>query len=151
MDNQAAHYHEELKLILKKSKVIPIYLPLHCLNLMQPLSVSVLGPTKEHYKQCISTYFGDTSAEVVPRDKLIEFWCESGNQGMSKDNILSGFEKSGLWPINKDVVLDHPALANKKVFDIDVQSLLYDQLHMDEEVIEEFDLDEDDGMTSEDL
>ncbi|KAG5416981.1 hypothetical protein I9W82_004612 [Candida metapsilosis] len=151
MDNQATHYHEELKSILKESKVIPIYLPLHCSQLMQPLSVSVLKSTKKHYRECISTYFSDTSAEVVPRDKFIEFWCKSRNQGMSKDNILSGFEKSGLWPINKDVILNHPALANKKVLDIGVQSLSYDQLHMDEEVIEEFDLDEDDGMTSEDL
>lgn len=85
---------------------------------------------------------------------LWNFGVSHENQRMGKDNILNGFEKSGLWSINRDVILDHPALANKKVSDIDLQPLhhiLHDQLHMKEEDIEEFDLDEEDGMTREDL
>lgn len=129
MDNHATHYSEELKLVLKDARVIPIYLPPHCLHLMQPLDVGVFKPVKDHYRKLVARYFDRHATHVVPKDKFIEFWIGSRNLRMTKENISSGFRKSGLWPIDKQMVLENPELTKKNAIVSDENAPLYDSLN----------------------
>ncbi|KAI5953748.1 hypothetical protein KGF57_003957 [Candida theae] len=115
MDNHATHYNEELKSLLLKARVIPIYLPAHCSHLMQPLDVAVFKPVKQYYRELLARYFRLQQRHVVEKSKFIEFWNGSRNQGMTEKNISSGFEKSGLWPINKQMVLENPELTKQNL------------------------------------
>ena len=129
MDNHAALYDEELKQFLKEARVIPIYLPTNCLYFMQPLDVGVFKSAKDHYRQLVGNYCKIANAQVVPKDKFIQFWTSSREQAMTKETILNAFEKAGLWPIDKQRVFEIPQRTNKAPVAFNKETLQYDFLN----------------------
>ncbi|KAG5422070.1 hypothetical protein I9W82_001163 [Candida metapsilosis] len=129
MDNHAALYDEELKQSLEEARVIPIYLPTNCSYFMQPLDVGVFKSSKDHYRDLVGNYCETANAQVVPKDKFIQFWTSSREQAMTKETILNAFEKAGLWPIDKQRVFEIPQRTNKAPVAFNKETLQYDFLN----------------------
>lgn len=84
------------------SKVHICFLPPGCSSLIQPLNISVFKLVKEEYRELVEHYLrNDTGTDIVPNGKFVEFWGIARDKQMNEEHIRTGFEKTGLYRIDK--------------------------------------------------
>lgn len=104
-----AHMTARVIGILANSRIAVMVLPAHTSDRLQPLDVSVFGPFKHRTNQAVNDRL--RSFVVASRSGLrfssLDIWrcIQSGYRlSFSKENIESGFKKSGIWPLDFTVV-----------------------------------------------
>lgn len=104
-DAYRSHMHFQALKVLDEGGVIAFALPAHTSGTMQPLDVSVFAPWKSHIDKVLSsmcTPGTDNVFDVFDFCKIMKAaYCDA----FTKENIQSGFQKTGLWPVNAAVVL----------------------------------------------
>lgn len=95
---------------LKKAidyKILVVCYPPHSTHRLQPLDVSVFRPLASYYSTAIDDYartsFG--FSRVTKQTFWSLFW-PAWQKGVRKETILSGFKKTGIWPLDPAIVLD---------------------------------------------
>lgn len=87
---------------------IVIYcLPPHSTHVMQPLDVACFGPLSRTYRTALQDFIYDNPGKAFGKQEFWECLCTARDQALSKDNILGGFEVSGIWPLRPEELLDH--------------------------------------------
>ncbi|KFA80739.1 hypothetical protein S40288_10232, partial [Stachybotrys chartarum IBT 40288] len=86
--------------------------PPHCTHLMQPLDVSVFQPLKAQHQRVIREHLREGHIAFRRLDFLKKF-TRIFTAGFKRKNIISGFQKTGLWPPSSHPVLKR--LAEKKL------------------------------------
>jgi len=70
----------------------------HSTHLMQPLDVACFGPLSKAYRTALQDFIYENPGRSFGKKKFWECLCIARDKALSKDNILSGFEDSGIWP-----------------------------------------------------
>jgi hypothetical protein len=103
-DGFGAHLTKQFIDYCDKHNIIPFSLPSHTSHLLQPLDVTVFQPFKHWHKKTV---------EVAVRTGCIDFnkveflheIQSIRSRTFKKGMILSAWEKSGLFPLNPEIVL----------------------------------------------
>ena len=83
-----------------RDKDILLYaFPPHTSHITQPLDIGIFSPLKGNWKAAVQNFIDKTKCAVT---KLTFGWVfmEAWKKTMAMGKIVSGFRKSGTWPIN---------------------------------------------------
>ena len=88
-----------------------VFLPPNSTHMLQPLDVAYFGPLKRIWRRVLTNwkYGPGRNLPTIPKNKLTSLltlaMAELNEGDRGKRNLVSGFEKCGLYPVNRDVVL----------------------------------------------
>jgi hypothetical protein len=87
-------------------RIIVLILPPHSTHRLQPLDVSLFQPLATTYSYKINKILHE-SGGIISLSKRMFWSCfkASWNKSFTESNILSAFEKIGLWPYNPTKVI----------------------------------------------
>lgn len=89
-----------------KRHIILFVLPRHTSHLTQPLDVGVFGPMKEMYNKECQLYMQKNPGIPITKYQIAEETSRPYMRAMSPENLTSAFGKTGINPINKDMIAD---------------------------------------------
>ena len=106
MDNHQSHCTGKFMTTCLKNKVAVIYLPAHSSHALQPLDVSCFSPVKTKYTSLLQRLSRYQLTDKVRCHNFIENYKIAREVGLSTRNIKTGFKTAGLWPINRQKILE---------------------------------------------
>lgn len=110
-DNLASHISETVLKACAEFNIRFICLPPNSTNLTQPLDVAVFRPVKVEWRKILRQWRDTESGSRVsgiPKDRfpsLLKKLTEAISPNV-KQNLLSGFRKCSIYPLNKQELLD---------------------------------------------
>ena len=114
-DGHGSHVSIDLIELARANDVHLLCLPSHTTHILQPLDVGVFKSFKSHFSKACSRYLANNPGRVITNDKLAYLVAEAWPHSFTAVNIMAGFKKSGIYPINPGEVTDRQ-LAPSKVF-----------------------------------
>lgn len=108
-DALRAHMTSTVVEKLYKEKVAVVALPAHTSDRMQPLDVSVFGPMKQYTVKHLSQRSLEMERQIPGEYKLtgielLDAILHGYEKSITIANITSGFQKSGIWPLNAELL-----------------------------------------------
>jgi hypothetical protein len=91
------------------SKILLLLIPPHSSHITQPLDLSVNGEFKTKLRERIKQIPNETAA--IRRNRLMQITARVLSRVHNKDCILTGWERSGLWPYNPEVAYKSTAVV----------------------------------------
>lgn len=131
-DNLASHISIHVLTLCEQNNIKFLCLPPNTTHLTQPLDVAFFRPLKQKWREILSNYKSTTTNKTVAKcdfPRLLKNLMESLREN-GKTNLMSGFRKSGIHPINRNEVLnripskDSVALENDDPLNTSVIDLL---------------------------
>lgn len=107
VDGHSSHKYVEVLKLAKENGVFLLCLPPHCTHRLQPLDVSFYGPMKTYYYQEVSRWLKTHPGRIVTQYQISELFANAYGKAACVANAKSGFSKTGLWPINPNVIEDY--------------------------------------------
>ena len=115
MDGHVSHMSIDLIKLARSNGVHILCLPSHTTHVLQPLDVGVFKSFKSHFSKACSKYLAANPGRVTTSNKLASLVAEAWPQSHTPLNVMSGFKKSGIFPLNPSEVTDRQ-LATSKLF-----------------------------------
>lgn len=128
-DNLSSHINVEVVELCQKHDIRLVFLPPNSTHLTQPLDVAYFGPLKREWKKILLDYKfknpGQTTLNKKHFPKLLTQLLENMKH-REKNNILSGFRATGIWPLNpRNVFKRIPEIFDATDYTIDTALLEY--------------------------
>jgi len=114
MDGHATHVSVGLIDWAKQHHIILFILPSHTFHILQPLDVSCYGPLQKMYNHECHKRIRQSSS-VITRYNICEIACGVYQKALSSENLVSGFRKTGIFPLNSTVI-DATVLMPAEIF-----------------------------------
>lgn len=114
-DGHSSHMSIEAIEYSKVNGIFILCLPSHTSHILQPLDIGVFKSFKTYFSKAGARYMADHPGCVITTDKLASLVADAWPHALTQLNIMSGFQKSGLFPFNPSVV-DDRCTAPAKVF-----------------------------------
>ena len=106
LDGHSSHYCPEVIRMASEEKIVVFALPPHTTHLMQPLDKSAFASLKTSWKQVCHQFFVKNPGRVITRYDFCSLLSEAWYQAMTIRNITAGFRVSGIYPFNREIVLE---------------------------------------------
>lgn len=90
----------------RENGVILLCFPPHCTHRLQPLDVSFMKPLSVYYDQEVSTWLRSNPGRVVSMYQISKLYGNAFIRAATMATALSGFKKTGTWPVNPAVFHD---------------------------------------------
>jgi len=81
-----------------------ITLPAHTSHRLQPLDVSIFSPFKNYFKKQRSAWMASHPQIEIGREELATLARKAFKQALTPANIISGFRRTGIRPLNRSVL-----------------------------------------------
>lgn len=107
-DGYRSHMGIEVLETLEKGGVIAYALPSHTSGSTQPLDVGLFGPFKHHLNKEICATSTTVTASELDKFDFLKLMREAYEASFTRANIISAFEKAGLWPVDPHRLLRTP-------------------------------------------
>ena len=105
-DGHASHTSIEVLELARANGVHILCFPAHSTHVLQPLDVGVFKSFKTHFSKACTRYMSEHPGRVVTADKLASLVAEAWPSSFTNVNIMSGFKKTGIYPLNPGEVSD---------------------------------------------
>ena len=112
-DGHASHISIELIELAHANNIHLLCLPAHSTHILQLLDVGVFKSFNSDVSKACSKYLSKHPARVVTNDKLALLVAEAWPSSFTAVNIMSGFKKSGVYPLNPGEVADRQLAPSK--------------------------------------
>lgn len=109
-DNLSSHISLEVLRLCEENSIKFIALPPNATHLLQPLDVAFFRPLKSHWREVLTNWKKTPSGSrcsTIPKDefpRLLKQLLTAMEWG-TRQNLRSGFRKTGIVPLNKQQVL----------------------------------------------
>lgn len=110
-DNLSSHISLKVLQLCEQYNIKFVCLPPNTTHITQPLDVAFFGPMKKLWRSILSKWKESKSGAkypTIPKDlfpKLLKELVIKLEENKSQ-NLISGFKKCGIYPINKQILLD---------------------------------------------
>lgn len=108
LDGHGSHTTDEFITTCFLNNVHLLFLPAHTSHVLQPLDLGCFSSLKAKYRTLVSEFIRRTDGCQLGKRNFLEFYTEARKVGLRKDNILSGWRSTGLWPENRRKPLSSP-------------------------------------------
>jgi 4-hydroxybenzoate polyprenyltransferase len=108
LDEHSSHIDDVFMTTAIENKVWIEYLPSHTSHKTQPLDRSVFRAVKSYFRQKAQLLAPYNASAPVYKQWFLDCYVEASAEGMSLRNMISGFRKTGIWPLNPAMVLEDP-------------------------------------------
>jgi hypothetical protein len=96
-DGHGSHIRGDFIAYCMENNIDLLIMPPHCSHILQPLDVGVFAAFKRYHT--VETHaISRLSSQRIPRSEWIELLSRARTKAMSRENILSGWRGTGLWP-----------------------------------------------------
>lgn len=112
MDNHSSHISIEAINIAKTNGVTIVTLPPHCSNKLQPLDITCFAPFKKFYASAIDTWMKTNPGKTFSIYEVAGCVRFAHQKALTPENITKGFERSGIFPFNREVFSEEDFLCN---------------------------------------
>uniref|UniRef100_A0A1X7TFC6 DDE-1 domain-containing protein n=1 Tax=Amphimedon queenslandica TaxID=400682 RepID=A0A1X7TFC6_AMPQE len=112
-DGHGSHVSIELIELARANDIHLLCLPSHTSHLLQPLDVGVFKSFKSNFNKACSNYMSQNPGRVVTVDVIASLVGEAYPASFTPMNIMKGFKKTGVWPINPGEVTDRQIAPSK--------------------------------------
>ena len=99
--------------------IILYCLPSHTTHALQPLDVVLFSPLKQAWAKAVSSEEHD--GRKVTKENFLEIYGNAHLQSFTSTNIIASFHKTGIWPLNPDVITAE-MMATSTTDSIDVEA-----------------------------
>lgn len=106
LDNHESHISVPVLDFCKQSGIVLMTFPPHCSHKLQPLDLTVYGPLKTYYNTAVTDWMVSNPAKTVTIYEIPKLAAKAIPLAFKLQNIQSGFEKSGIWPLNSNIFSD---------------------------------------------
>ena len=114
-DGHTSHTSIELIELARDNNIHLLCLPPHTTHVLQPLDVGVFKSFKANFSKACMKYLAKYPGRVVTVDKLASLVAEAWPLSLTTVNVLSGFKKCGIFPLNPGEVTDRQLAPSKAV------------------------------------
>jgi len=114
-DGHSSHISIEVIEKARKSDIHLLCLPSHGTHLLQPLDVSVMSSLKLHFSKACKQFLSENPGCVITEYDISRLLGKAWPQALCPSNVMSGFCKTGIYPLNPGRISDYE-LAPSKVF-----------------------------------
>ncbi|KAJ8939993.1 hypothetical protein NQ314_010933 [Rhamnusium bicolor] len=104
LDNHQSHVNLD---VIKSAKENGVHL-----FTFPPLDVGVYGPFKAYYNSAAAAWMTSNLVKTISWYRIPELVMSAFDKAMTRNNILSAFEKSGIHRFNSDVFSEHNFLTS---------------------------------------
>lgn len=94
LDNHQSHVNLDIIQLAKENGVHLLTFPPHFSHRLQPLDVGVYGPFKNYYNTAAAVWMTSNPGKTISIYTVPELVKTAFNRSMTRNNILSAFEKS---------------------------------------------------------
>ena len=84
------------------NKIIIICLPSHTTHALQPCDVGAFGPLAQSWKRVVT--LASQSLIAIKKDNLLFHYHTACIEALKPTTIQSAFRKTGIWPVNREVI-----------------------------------------------
>ena len=105
MDGHKSHYNPETIRLAATAEIILFTLPPNTTHLSQPLDRSCFGPLKTAWRQACHRFMSCNPGMVVTKHSFSPLFHEAWSNAMTRDNIMSAFRVTGIYPFDPSAVL----------------------------------------------
>lgn len=116
MDSHASHVSPNVLAYAQSNKIILFTMPAHTSHILQPLDVGVFRPLKAAWRAELQKYKTQHPSSVPTRFDFHKFLTPAYERSFTSSNIRAGFEKTGIYPLNKTAVCPE-AIAPSRLTD----------------------------------
>ena len=106
MDGHGSHISIELIELARANGIHLLCLPSHTSHLLQPLDVGVFKSFKSYFNKACTQYMKEYPGRVITADILASMVAKAFSNSLTPVNIMGGFKRSGVWPINPGEATD---------------------------------------------
>lgn len=106
LDGYGSHHTFEFVTYAEQNDIILFGLPPHLTHLLQPLDVVVFQPLKHWHSQAIDLLVRD-GVEQITKVEFLQIIQDVRKKAFKESTIRSAFEKTGIWPFNPAIIIDH--------------------------------------------
>lgn len=106
LDNHESHCSLEAILLARNHGIVMVTFPPHCTHRLQPLDVAVLGPFKSRYAVAQNDWLVSNAGRTITIHDITGIANTAYKTSFTIKNILSGFEKPGIWPFSRNAFGD---------------------------------------------
>ena len=119
LDGHITHVKSIAAVELARSNgVVMIRLPPHCTHRMQPMDVTVMGPLQTGFAKKCAEWMRSHPGDQITIYYVAELFGKSYEEVTKTNNLSSGFEKCGLWPVKTDVFDGQFTTAHQQSFTV---------------------------------
>ncbi|KAK9681274.1 DDE superfamily endonuclease [Popillia japonica] len=111
-DNHESHLTIETLNLAKDNGVTIVTLPPHCSNKLQPLDVSVFYSFRSHYNAQVDSWLLHNPGTPMTIYEVASCVGVAHERAMTPANIISVFEKTGIYPFDRNVFSDDDFLIS---------------------------------------
>ncbi|XP_065574916.1 tigger transposable element-derived protein 1-like [Artemia franciscana] len=111
MDNHDSHVSLSVVNLCRENGIDVLTLPPHCSHKLQPLDVAVYGPFKRYYNEAANSWMISNPNRRITIYEIGIFVGIAFPRAFVMENVLSGFQKTGIYPFNRNVFQDHDFLS----------------------------------------
>ena len=115
LDGCSSHISSELALLGKQNDIDILLFPANLTHIMQPLDLTVFGPLKLYLQQEIKSRGFEVHNSTIKRYEICALIAPGYAKAVSPANIISGFKKAGIFPLDSSVILSNPSLLASSI------------------------------------
>ena len=112
MDSHASHISPEVIAMASANNIIIITFPSHTSHLLQPLDVAVYRPLKLAWQKYLRQFQEGNPLRRPGRFDFHGMFNPAFLESFSRQNLISGFSKAGIFPLNRMAVPDVALTTN---------------------------------------
>lgn len=113
LDNHETHLSLNALNLAKKNGIIILTFPPHTSHKLQPLDRTVFSPFKKYYNKACKEWMLSNPGKPISIYDVAELVGKAYSQAFTPRNISSGFEVSGIWPLNSNIFKEDEFLPSE--------------------------------------
>lgn len=103
LDNHQSHMRYKAIAMAKEAGVVMLTFPPHTTHRLQPLDVSVYGPYQTYYNAACNNWQVSNPGKTIGLYNIGELAGKALLRALTPDNIVNGFRKTGIHPLDENV------------------------------------------------
>ncbi len=104
LNGHSSHYEPASIELARKEGIILFCLPPHTTQDSQPLDCTVFGPLKRHWSDVCHEFQQTHPGMVISKLNVSEHFAEAWLRALTPSNIIAGFRKCGIHPLNRNAI-----------------------------------------------
>lgn len=114
LDNHASHCSLESIIYCRDNGIILLSFPPHTSHRLQPLDVSVFAPFKRFCKKSFNDFLITHHGKQISIYDVAKLTDQPFQMAFTPSNILSGFNATGIYPLNSQIFVYSDFLAEQE-------------------------------------
>jgi len=113
LDGHSTHFDPQSIEFAKDHGIIIFCLPPHTTHVCQPLDCSLFKPLKAQWKTECHKFYQKNPGLVISKYNFCSVFREAWLKAITPSNVVAGFRKAGIFPMNRQKVLSSIEMQSK--------------------------------------